>query len=290
MQLEEIAKTLEAGIRRRISQSGMMCRIFSRVKSVESLRHKMEMKGEKYRSGKGKIQDMIGVRIVLYFPDDVEAVSVFMGSEGLVGSSIDEHGLSTFCPQRLNMTKSIPEELAGGFRLGLPEEFAPYIDTTYEVQIRTIFSEGWHEVEHDMRYKCKADWEGCEQSSRTLNGMIATLETVEWGMKSLFQEMARRNQQQGNWRAMLRNMMRIRFADADFSPRVKAYLDEHPQVAIEALSTDRVVFLISLLNSEESVPLTYDNVLFRINRIDIHDEGLERMESDPPQPSQREGE
>lgn len=256
-----------------------MFRIFSRVKSVESLKHKMDMKGEKYRSGKGKIQDMIGVRIVLYFPDDVEAMSVFMGSADLVDSAIDEQGLSTFCPQRLNLTKNIPQHLVEDFRKSLPTDYAQYIDNTYEVQIRTIFSEGWHEVEHDMRYKCKQDWEGCEQSSRTLNGMIATLETVEWGMKSLFHEMAYHNFRQGNYRAMLRNKMRIRFADEDFSPRVSAFLDEHKDVAEQLLQVDRVVFVISMLNSADDMPLTYDNVLFLINKIDIHNEQLAGLEN-----------
>lgn len=278
MQINDIAKLLENEISKQVKRSGIMFRIFSRVKSVESLKHKMDMKGEKYRSGKGKIQDMIGVRIVLYFPDDVEAMSVFMGSADLVDSAIDEQGLSTFCPQRLNLTKNIPQHLVEDFRKCLPSDYAPYIDNTYEVQIRTIFSEGWHEVEHDMRYKCKPDWEGCEQSSRTLNGMIATLETVEWGMKSLFHEMAYHNFKQGNYRAMLRNKMRIRFADEDFSPQVSAFLADHKDVAEQLLQVDRVVFVISMLNSADDMPLTYDNVLFLINKIDIHNKQLADLE------------
>ncbi|MBK7959276.1 MAG: hypothetical protein IPK03_14995 [Bacteroidetes bacterium] len=27
------------------------------------------------------------------------------------------------------------------------------VDSTFEVQLRTILSEGWHEIDHDLRYK-----------------------------------------------------------------------------------------------------------------------------------------
>lgn len=279
MTLDDIIKSIEEETAKRINQSGMMFRIFSRVKSDDSLRRKIMFKDKKYLEGKAKIQDMLGMRIVLYFPDDVEAMAIFTGSYDTVKSSVDEPDITTFCPQRLNITKNIPNRYVEDFRKGLPEELAQYVDNTFEIQIRTIFSEGWHEVEHDMRYKCKQDWEGCEQSSRTLNGMIATLETVEWGMKSLFHEMAYRNFRQDNYRAMLRNKMRIRFADTDFSPRVKEFLSSHREVAEQLLTIDRVVFVLSMLNMKEPIPLTYDNVLFLANRLDIRNEELAAIEN-----------
>ncbi len=279
MKLDDIAKQLESELTQKVKQCGMMFRLFSRIKSVESLGHKMQIKGDKYVSGNAKIQDMIGLRFVLYFPDDVEAMAIFLGSEDVVKSSIDEHGLSTFCPQRLNITKKIPEHFVDDFRKCLPTEYAQYIDNTYEVQIRTTFSEGWHEVEHDLRYKCKDDWTEFGQFSRTLNGMIATLETVEWGMKSLFHEMAYRNCLQGNYRAMLRNKMRIRLADGDFSSTVSEHLHEHPEIASKFLATDRMVLILSLLNQDEPMPLTYDNLLFLANKIEIQDYDLALLEA-----------
>ena len=278
MVLEDIAKQIENDLANQVKKSGMMFRLFSRVKSVESLGHKMEIKGDRYRSGKSKIQDMIGLRFVLYYTDDVEAMSIFFGSEDVVKSSIDELDLTTFCPQRLNLTKSIPQQYVEDFRRCLPEEYAQYIDNTFEIQIRTVFSEGWHEVEHDMRYKCKEDWLDCEQSSRTLNGLLGALESVEWGMKALFHEMAYRNYQQGNYKAMLRNKMRIRLADTDFSPAVSKYLKENTNVAKNFLATDRVILVLTLLNMEQSMRLTYDNILFLANKIEINDKGLEELE------------
>ena len=276
--LDGIAQRLESLLATQLNNCGLMFRLFSRVKTTSSLAHKMRIKGEKYRSGKSLIQDMIGLRIVAYFQDDVEALATYFSYGEAVGSSIDELDSSTFCPQRLNLTCPIPEALVSDFRQGLPTEYAPYIDNTYEIQIRTVFSEGWHEVEHDLRYKCKADWEQCEPYSRVLNGLIATLETAEWNMKMLFDQMAHTNMQTKNYRAMLRNKMHLRLQGEDFSEEVSDFLRQHPEVAEQVLKADRLVILLALLNHTKSIPLTYDMLLFLINRIEQISEGLQTLE------------
>ena len=276
--LDGIAQQLDSLLTRQLNNCGLMFRLFSRVKTTSSLAHKMRIKGEKYRSGKSLIQDMIGLRIVAYFQDDVEALATYFSYGEAVGSSIDELTSSTFCPQRLNLTCPIPEALVSDFRQALPAEYAPYIDNTYEIQIRTVFSEGWHEVEHDLRYKCKADWEQCEPYSRVLNGLIATLETAEWNMKMLFDQMAHTNMQTKNYRAMLRNKMHLRLQGEDFSEEVSDFLRQHPEVAEQVLKADRLVILLALLNHTKSIPLTYDMLLFLINRIEQISEGLQTLE------------
>ena len=271
---------LESQMFQHLNQCGLMFRLFSRVKTISSLHHKMQIKGDSYRAGKSLIQDMIGLRIVLYFQDDVDALAFFYSCGEVVKSSIDEFDSSTFRPQRLNLTCNLPAELVEDFRKSLPEELAPYIDNTYEIQIRTIFSEGWHEVEHDLRYKCKEDWEGCESYSRVLNGVIATLETAEWSMKSLFDQMARVNYQNKNYRAMLRNKMHLRIKGEDFSENINDFLLRNPQIAEGVLNTDRFVIILTLLNHQKSIELTYDNLLFLINRIEMNNQELRNMESE----------
>lgn len=277
--LTQIAQQLENELRERLDKSGLMFRLFSRVKTQRSIIHKMGIKGEAYRNGTLLMQDIIGFRVVLYFQDDIDIVALFLSSNGLVRKSIDEPDSSTFRPQRLNLTLSIPESLVDDFRHELPEEFAPYIGSTYEVQIRTIFSEGWHEVEHDLRYKCKEDWKDCEPYSRTLNGLIATLETAEWTMKSLFHEMATKNYLFGNYRAMLRNKMRLRLTNDDFSPAVTEFLQQHPDIAEAVLKTDRMIFVFTLLHHRQHLPLTFDHVLFLMNRIEFLHPELKMLET-----------
>ena len=278
--LQAIANRLESQIYQHLNQCGLMFRLFSRVKTISSLRHKMQIKGDSYKSGKSLIQDMIGLRVVLYFQDDVDALAFFYSCGEVVKSSIDEFDTSTFRPQRLNLTCNLPTEFVEDFRKALPEELAMYIDSTYEIQIRTIFSEGWHEVEHDLRYKCKEDWEGCESYSRVLNGVIATLETAEWNMKSLFDQMARVNYQNKNYRAMLRNKMHLRVKGEDLSASVHEFLLQNHHVAESVLNTDRFVVILTLLNHQKPIELTYDNLLFLINRIEMNNQELKEMESE----------
>lgn len=278
--LQTITNKLESQIFQHLNQCGLMFRLFSRVKTISSLHHKMQIKGDSYKSGKSKIQDMIGLRIVLYFQDDVDALAFFYSCGEIVKSSIDEFDSSTFRPQRLNLTSNLPAEFVEDFRKALPEEFSDYIDNTYEIQIRTIFSEGWHEVEHDLRYKCKEDWEDCESYSRVLNGVIATLETAEWNMKSLFDQMARTNFQNKNYRAMLRNKMHLRIKGEGLSANIQEYLLQHPHVAESILNADRFVIILTLLNHQKSIELTYDNLLFLINRIEMNNQELREIESE----------
>lgn len=276
--LQEISDRLTAELIGQLNRCGMMFRLFSRVKTLSSIHHKVKNKGHLYASGEAMIQDIIGLRIVTYFQDDIDALSFYFSCGEVVKSSIDELDSSTFCPQRLNLTRKLPADMREAFRRAIPEEYAQYIDDTYEIQIRTIFSEGWHEVEHDLRYKCKNDWTGCEDYSRILNGVIATLEMSEWNMKSLFDDMACRNLRQGNFRAMLRNRMRLRIKGDDFSPEVNGVLKQHPEIAEKVYNVERMILLLTMLNHSLPLELTYDNLLFLINRIEINDPLLKELE------------
>ena len=276
--ISEIGDRLQQDLTRQISKSGLMFRLFWRVKTIESIRHKMRIKGDSYLKGKAKMQDIIGLRIVVYFPDDVEVLSTYLGCGDVVKESIDTPDDSTFRPQRLNITRILPAGYIDDFRNALPQEYADVIDSTYEIQIRTIFSEGWHEVEHDLRYKCKEDWVGYESQSRVLNGVIATLETAEWSMTSLFQSMAHENLIRGNYSSLLRNKMRIRLKSENFSQPVADYLSLHPDVMRRFVDSDRMVILLTLIIHDRQLPLTYDNVLFLVNRLDLGDSGLQALE------------
>ncbi len=273
-----ITKRLTEEISGRLSKSGMMYRIFSRVKTVDSIVHKLEVKYAGRNSG-SKLQDIIGVRIVVYFQDDIDVLSLYFSQSDVVKKSIDEYDVSTFRPQRLNLTCRLPEQMIGDFRAALPEKYAASIDDTYEIQIRTVFSEGWHEVEHDLRYKCKEDWEGCESHSRILNGLIASLETAEWNMKALFTDMARRNLQQRNYSAMLRNMMHIRLHGDRLSDEICGYLYDNHHVAEVIINTDRLIIMYTMLAHDGKLDLTYDALIHLVNRIEIMDMELMAMES-----------
>lgn len=273
--LEQIAAQLTSEISNSLSRCGLMYRIFSRVKSEDSIRHKLEVK---YAGKKAKLQDMIGIRIVAYFQDDVDALALYYSVGDVVKKAIDEPDSSTFCPQRLNITSRIPEDMIEDFVSALPEEIRDSVEPTYELQIRTVFSEGWHEVEHDLRYKCKADWAGCEPYSRALNGVIATLETAEWNMKAIFADMARHNFHHSDYTAMLRNKFHLRFKSESLSESLNNYLIGNKHLAEAALNVDRLIVICTLLTHKAYFDLTYDNLFYLINRIEMMDPAIVAME------------
>ena len=54
--IQTIANQLESKIFQHLNQCGLMFRLFSRVKTISSLHHKMQIKGNSYKSGESKIK------------------------------------------------------------------------------------------------------------------------------------------------------------------------------------------------------------------------------------------
>lgn len=289
-----------------LNRAGIFYRIFSRTKSQASIDRKMKSKGAKYSLNKQKMQDIIGLRLVLYFKSDVELISNYFehlpsfdsksdSSEELTNAQlklrrfiesqdtietpdvvdflklIPDLTKTVFMPVRLNLVCRMNEEQTQ--TLHYMPEFQSYpdlIDNTFELQIRTVLSEGWHEVEHDLRYKCKEEswWKECEEESRALNGIFAALESSEISMQHLFQNIAHKNYKKHLWSPMIRNQFCIRLLDYKLSDAIEAVLnDEKNEVAKRIHRCSRKKLLGYLLSLKEPYPLNMNNVVFLLNRI-----------------------
>lgn len=268
-----------------LSRCGFMYHIFWRTKSERSIKEKLEKKAEGYRRDGKKMQDLLALRITLYFSDDVEILHQYLHAQvNYVDETIDTDDDRTFCPKRLNMIMRVPDDWQKNMTDYLKREYADcadLLDTTYEIQIRTILSEGWHEVEHDLRYKCQEDWEEFKDESRLLNGIFATLESSEWSMLTLFDKMAYSFYKKRNWTNMVRNKMRLRFNDKALGDKVNGYLTEHPDIGKKLYKVRRKKVIDFVLNNEFQFPLQYDTVIHLLNRVDVCDPGLMEMEKAP---------
>ena len=71
-----VEQDLKRIISDRLEQCGLYYRVFSRIKTASSMAHKFEMKD--YGEGNRKLQDLIGVRVNLYFDDDVDICKKIM--------------------------------------------------------------------------------------------------------------------------------------------------------------------------------------------------------------------
>jgi len=139
---EGVRAELVSEISSSLDSVGLMYRIFSRSKTRASLRKKIESNSD-YGKNK-KLQDLVGIRVVLYFNDDISSVRSIVSSlysEKSNDVSIDQVGNEEFRAVRYNIVYSLSDELSRILNLG---DSSDVIDTTFELQIRTIFSECWH--------------------------------------------------------------------------------------------------------------------------------------------------
>lgn len=266
---EGVMKEITASISSKLSDVGIMFRLFSRAKSQESLEKKLGSDPD-YGNGK-KLQDLIGVRVVLYFNDDIDTVREIISSsfdERSKDVSIDENRNDEFKATRYNIVYSLDQSYTDS--LNLKDESAR-IDNTFELQIRTIFSEGWHEVEHDLRYKCKSDWQGFDNESRRLNGVYATLETSEWTMIKIFDELAYSHYKNREWSAMFRQKFRLRFIDETLDENLLAIFEDKELVK-RFFRLDRSKLIKDMSRKGFYYPMKLQNLIYFANIHKIKDE------------------
>ncbi|MFC7783330.1 GTP pyrophosphokinase family protein [Rossellomorea sp. GCM10028870] len=126
--------------------------IRARVKERDSLQQKIEKKQGKY-SELNDITDVVGIRIITYFNDDVDKLATIIEDEFSVDqkNSVDKrkkdpdrfgyaslHFVVTFNDERLKLI-----------------EYKHFEGIKFEIQIRSILQHAWAEIEHDIGYKSK---------------------------------------------------------------------------------------------------------------------------------------
>ena len=249
--LERICRTTVVNIDDELSRVGLFFRVFSRVKSSQSAYKKIQSKGIDYYNGKTKfIRDIIGIRVILYFSDDVSIVRACLEDMfELIEHTVDENEETRFAPTRVNLIFRLKRELLKEFADVTNDKI---IDSTFEVQLRTILSEGWHEVDHDLRYKCNDDWIENSDIARNFNGILATLETSEYAILRLFEQLSYRHYRSKNITAMLRTKFRLRFIDELISIEIRNQLNE--KLVKDIFKLDRVDVIKFLLKVNLIIP------------------------------------
>lgn len=263
-----IYKDIERDITTRFDRCGLYYRIFSRCKSGQSAVKKIQQK--KYDQNGKKMQDLIGVRIALYFKDDIDVcVEILKNNYTVIEMVRDEEKSDTFSPMRLNLVCQMPENVSAALSSSL-WEFP--IDKTFEIQVRTIFSEGWHEVEHDLRYKNKSDWADHVDLSRNLNGILATLETCDWAIINVLDQLAYQKYKKRDWDSMMRNHLRMHLENTPLSPAIIDIFNEDNELAKKFFRVDRKLILLELSNPKMFLlPKRIDNIIYFANELMIKD-------------------
>jgi ppGpp synthetase/RelA/SpoT-type nucleotidyltranferase len=148
--------------------------ITCRVKDYDRLRGKIERKGNKYTC-LADITDIVGLRIITYFEDDVDIIAEIIKKEFKIDepNSVDKRKLETdrFGYQSLHYVIEMSDE-----RVKLSEN-KKFNGLKAEVQIRSVLQHAWAEIEHDLGYK--SEIEIPQAARRSFYRIAALLETAD---------------------------------------------------------------------------------------------------------------
>ena len=271
--LTELCGHLKDAVQEILHSGGLYFRIFSRVKTPYSIARKMK-KGEYGTKGNPrKIQDLVGLRVVLYYYDDLSVCrEILENTFRLIdGWSRSRYSANEFKATKINGVFQFPQEY---FKLYKRELWSLPIDTTFEIQFRTVFFEGWHEIEHDMRYKSLLPddefWKGSEELSRVLNCILANLELSDWSLVQLFDQLSYNHYKNGNWELMLKSKYRIRMDEnTSLDSRILETFNRDRDVAKQFFKAERKSLVKELLKLEN--PHTdYNLIINLMNRAEVH--------------------
>ncbi len=279
--LQLIEKQIHQKIVDELNKVGLLYRIFVRTKNEKSISEKIQRKiqeGSPYQENGKKIQDVIGVRIVTYFKNDISVVKEILNSKfNFIDEEIDELELTVFKPKRTNIICQFDEnqiQILKEVNSVTEKSNFNLIDNTFELQLRTMLSEGWHEIDHSLRYKCKDDWSDHKESERLLNGIYASLETNDIALKNLFNELSYRHFKSKNWEALLRNKFRLQFQSSNLKSDLIDILNNDSSIGKQILKVDRTAFLLKISKLDLSLPVNFNNLLYLLNVIEIKNEEL----------------
>jgi ppGpp synthetase/RelA/SpoT-type nucleotidyltranferase len=126
--------------------------VTNREKSPSSLKEKILRDSKNYEDPLSEITDLAGVRIITYFPEDVDKIVPLIANEFKIDeeNSIDKRKKSD--PSIFGyVSVHLVVELSDN-RSSLPE-YSSFAGLKCEIQVRTILQHAWAEIEHDIVYK-----------------------------------------------------------------------------------------------------------------------------------------
>ena len=146
----------------------------TRVKDRSSLKNKIIRKSQKYKA-LNEITDIVGIRIITYFEDEVDQIATMIEEEFEVDqeNSIDKRKVDSdkFGYRSLHYVASLKKD-----RTELAE-YSNYEERKFEIQIRSILQHSWAEIEHDLGYK--GEFEIPSTAKRTFYRVAALLEQAD---------------------------------------------------------------------------------------------------------------
>ena len=256
-----------------LNRCGIYHRIFYRVKGEESIVSKLTNVTKNYNEYH-KMQDLIGIRIVLYYVDDIKICKDLIEREFPECEwAVSSQTTSEFKSMKTNGVMSLPKYIADRIS---PQTWELPIDKTFEVQIRTMAFEGWHEIEHDMRYKYTKMWEHDESKhyARKLNSVLATLELCDDSIISMLEEMGHTYYKEKDWNSMIRCHYHLKTTQDEIHPELQEILDEDMSIGKFIYKLERADFIMTLMDCYKDIELSINSIIGIINENFLHNKDV----------------
>lgn len=268
-----VESEIRTNIENQLNKCGIFYRVFSRRKSATSLEHKLAT-GKYGGDDDKKIQDLIGIRVNLYFQDDLDICKdLFEDIYELAEEKWSEKDMSNknFEAAKINGVFKLPKYLVNKIS---NETWSMPIDQTFEIQLKTVFFEGWHEVEHDFRYKMKEKngekeiniWDFYPTYSRQLNSVVATLELCDRSMVVMFENFAHQLYKDRMWDMMIRMHFRVRISDQPLYDGLAEILENKElQLGKKLFKASRSRLIEKLKTLHRDVPISVNMIIAILN-------------------------
>jgi putative GTP pyrophosphokinase len=130
-------------------------KVESRTKEVQSFVRKIEARNSgkeaKFEDPLREITDLVGVRIITYYLEDIEAVGEVIQQNFQVEKAVavDKAGGEV---DRFNY-RSLHYIVKGSAATSDTRDWGPYADVRAEIQVRTALQHAWSAVQHKLDYK-----------------------------------------------------------------------------------------------------------------------------------------
>ena len=184
--LENLASNLRLEIKDRLKDLERVDKISARVKSVDSFKDKAGKETKegqlKYAEPLKEIQDLIGLRIVVYYEDDFEQIKKIIEPyfNRVEKRRITPDDEAEFGYEGLHYIFFIPEHHLGSYRNNT------IIPNFFELQIKTLFQHAWAQAGHGLGYKPKCEF------SKEQRRKLAFVAAQSWGADQILNDLFRK--------------------------------------------------------------------------------------------------